>query len=203
LNFSIRVIPLQIFSRIINIKFFILNGQSHKIEANSSVYVSSTSSYFFFHTKQRRLSPNWRSWIHSIARHIIVDGFFNFSTRRFSKSRHFHRLDTFLIRQVWEKFVYNFGCHVRFARDRWCRPTTIRRFQTLGSVLSLEKLGQTFFAVIMTKTPLLMGFLVYVLNCHYKSIWLVQIWKMLPFDWLKIFELDCHIQVIQIFFWML
>jgi hypothetical protein len=26
----------------------------------------------------------------------------------------------------------------------------IRRFQTLGSVLSLEKLGQIFFAVIMT-----------------------------------------------------
>jgi hypothetical protein len=36
----------------------------------------------------------------------------------------------------------------------------------LGSDLSLEKLGQTFFAVIMTKTPLLMGFLVYELNCH-------------------------------------
>jgi hypothetical protein len=34
----------------------------------------------------------------------------------------------------------------------------------LGSVLSLKKLGQTFFAVIMTKTPLLMGFLVYELN---------------------------------------
>ena len=33
------------------------------------------------------------------------------------------------------------------------------RFQKLGSVLSLEKLGQTFFAVILIKTPLLMGFL--------------------------------------------
>jgi hypothetical protein len=32
----------------------------------------------------------------------------------------------------------------------------------------LEKLGQTFFAVIMTKTPLLMGFLVYELNYHHK-----------------------------------
>jgi hypothetical protein len=31
--------------------------------------------------------------------------------------------------------------------------------------LSLEKLGQTFFAVTMTKIPLLMGFLVYELNC--------------------------------------
>jgi hypothetical protein len=36
----------------------------------------------------------------------------------------------------------------------------------LGSVLSLEKLGQIFFAVIMTKTPLLMGFLVHELNCR-------------------------------------
>jgi hypothetical protein len=45
----------------------------------------------------------------------------------------------------------------------------IRRFRKLGSVLSLEKLGQTFFAVIMTKTPLLMGFLVYELNCHLKN----------------------------------
>jgi hypothetical protein len=38
--------------------------------------------------------------------------------------------------------------------------------------LSLEKLGQTFFAVMMTKTPqtpLLMGFLVYELNCPPKS----------------------------------
>jgi hypothetical protein len=34
------------------------NSQSDKIEANSSVDVSSTSSYFFFHTKQRKLSPN-------------------------------------------------------------------------------------------------------------------------------------------------
>jgi hypothetical protein len=47
--------------------------------------------------------------------------------------------------------------------DQLCR---IRHFQTLGSVLSLEKLGQTFFAVIMIKTPLLMGFLVYELNCQ-------------------------------------
>jgi hypothetical protein len=39
-------------------------------------------------------------------------------------------------------------------------PTRIRRFQKLGSVMSLEKLEQTFFAVIMTKTPVLMGFLV-------------------------------------------
>jgi hypothetical protein len=31
--------------------------------------------------------------------------------------------------------------------------------------LSLEKLGQTIFAVTMTKIPLLMGFLVYELNC--------------------------------------
>jgi hypothetical protein len=38
--------------------------------------------------------------------------------------------------------------------------------EKLGSVLSLEKLGQTFFVVIMTKTPLLMGFLVYELNGH-------------------------------------
>jgi hypothetical protein len=38
-----------------------------------------------------------------------------------------------------------------------------------SGVLSLEKLGQTFFAVIMTKTPLLMGFLVYELNCPYKN----------------------------------
>jgi hypothetical protein len=44
------------------------------------------------------------------------------------------------------------------------QTTRIRRFQKLGSVLSLEKLGQTFFAVIVTKTPLLMGFLVYELN---------------------------------------
>jgi hypothetical protein len=44
--------------------------------------------------------------------------------------------------------------------------TRVRRFQTLGSVLSLEKLGQTFFAVIVTKTPLLMGLLVYELNCQ-------------------------------------
>jgi hypothetical protein len=29
-----------------------------------------------------------------------------------------------------------------------------------------KKLGQTFFAVIMTKTLLLIGFLVYELNCH-------------------------------------
>jgi hypothetical protein len=29
--------------------------------------------------------------------------------------------------------------------------------------------GQTFFVVIMTKTPLLMGFLVYELNCHRKN----------------------------------
>jgi hypothetical protein len=36
-----------------------------------------------------------------------------------------------------------------------------------------------------------MGFLVYELNCHYKPIWLVQIWKMLQFDCLKILELDC------------
>jgi hypothetical protein len=36
--------------------------------------------------------------------------------------------------------------------------------RVIFSVLSLEKLGQTFFAVIMTKTPLLMGFLVYELN---------------------------------------
>jgi hypothetical protein len=79
-----------------------------------------------------------------------------------------------------------------YGKVRWCRLTRIRRFQTLGSVLSLEKLGQTFFAVILTKTPLLIGFLVYELNCHYKSIWLVQIWKMLQFDWLKIFELDCR-----------
>jgi hypothetical protein len=43
-------------------------------------------------------------------------------------------------------------------------------FQKLGSVLSLEKLGQTVFAVIVTKTPLLMGFLVYELNCHIKKI---------------------------------
>jgi hypothetical protein len=39
-----------------------------------------------------------------------------------------------------------------------------------SSVLSLEKLGQTFFAVIVTKTPLLMGFLVYELNCQLKNI---------------------------------
>jgi hypothetical protein len=50
--------------------------------------------------------------------------------------------------------------------DADCRPTRIRRFQKLGSVLSLEKLEQTFFAVIVTKTPLLMGFLVYELNCQ-------------------------------------
>jgi hypothetical protein len=36
--------------------------------------------------------------------------------------------------------------------------------------LSLEKLGQTFFAVIVTKTSLLMGFLVYELNCHIQKI---------------------------------
>jgi hypothetical protein len=35
--------------------------------------------------------------------------------------------------------------------------------------LSLEKLGQTFFAVIMAKTPRPMGFLVYELNCHPKN----------------------------------
>jgi hypothetical protein len=46
----------------------------------------------------------------------------------------------------------------------------MRRFQKLGSVLSLEKLGQTFFAVIVTKTPLLMGFLVYELNCRQNNI---------------------------------
>jgi hypothetical protein len=46
-----------------------------------------------------------------------------------------------------------------------------RRFQKLGFVLSLEKLGQTFFAVIVTKTPLLMGFLVYELNCQNKNLY--------------------------------
>ncbi|CAH1365935.1 unnamed protein product [Tenebrio molitor] len=56
-----------------------------------------------------------------------------------------------------------------YGKVRRCRPTRIRRFQKLGSVLSLEKLGQTFFPVIVTKTPLLMGFLVYELNCHLKN----------------------------------
>jgi hypothetical protein len=50
-----------------------------------------------------------------------------------------------------------------------CRPIRIRRFENLGSVLSLEKLGQTFFAVIVTKTPLLMEFLVYELNCQHDT----------------------------------
>jgi hypothetical protein len=45
----------------------------------------------------------------------------------------------------------------------------IRRFQTLGSVLSLEKLGQTLFAVTMTKTPPLMGLSVYELNVSCNS----------------------------------
>jgi hypothetical protein len=43
----------------------------------------------------------------------------------------------------------------------------IRRFQKLGSVLSLEKLGQTFFAVSDKNTAA--GFLVYELNCHYQK----------------------------------
>jgi hypothetical protein len=47
-------------------------------------------------------------------------------------------------------------------------PTRIRRFQKLGSVMSLEKLEQTLFAVITTKTPVLMGFLVYELKCQCK-----------------------------------
>jgi hypothetical protein len=71
------------------------------------------------------------------------------------------------------------------------RPTRIRRFQTLGSVLSLEKLGQTFFAVIMTKTPLLMGFLVYELNCRLNYYWFLSFFTVL----IKILLMHngCHI----------
>jgi hypothetical protein len=66
--------------------------------------------------------------------------------------------------------VRQFNEYVNHYDADLCR---IRRFQTLGSVLSPEKLGQTFFAVIMTKTPLLMGFLVYELNCPIKKQGLV------------------------------